>query len=134
MTFKYVECMIQKNKTNKRFKGFIMFINISGNIDFEYSLSRSDVISYYSLLGLMNIDHIRLVEAADSELGFLTFSDILVQKKSPVLLSTSQVQPGRIFSQLSDLSVAPHCTWVGGFLYSIFYQILPVSSSTGCPT
>ena len=47
-----------------------MSINISGNIDFEYSLSRSDVISYYSLLGLMDTDHIRLVEA---ELRFLTF-------------------------------------------------------------
>ena len=34
----------------------------------------------------------------------------LVQKKGPVLLSTSQAQRGRTFSQLSDLSFARPCT------------------------
>ena len=35
----------------------------------------------------------------------------LVQKKGPVLLSTSQSQPGRTFSQLSNLSFARPCTF-----------------------
>ena len=34
----------------------------------------------------------------------------LVQKKGPVLLSTSQAQRGRTFSQLSDLSFARPCS------------------------
>ena len=36
----------------------------------------------------------------------LTRADV---QTCPVLLSTSQAQPGRAFSQLSDLSFAPHC-------------------------
>ena len=44
----------------------------------------------------------------------------LVRKKGPVLLSISQVQPGRSFSQLSYLSFAQPCTLVNSLTLSAF--------------
>ena len=51
----------------------------------------------------------------------------LLRKKGPVLLSTSQAQPGRTSSQLSNLSFAQPCTYrplsMGPNVHYVAYQL-----------
>ena len=74
--------------------------------DISTFLSYLQLISKKSIWILLNLLTILYVFVRELRL-YTVYS--LVQKKGPVLLNTSQAEPGRTFTQLSDLSFARPC-------------------------